>query len=194
MHEGQPPVATNSSLTRSSTGSSFRHGRPVAWFEEKPMLVSEIMTRQVATVRTNEKASTAAQLMWDCDCGALPVLDETGRAVAVVTDRDICMATLFQDRSPSQFPVSLAMSRDLHFCLPEHDVTTAEQRMRVRQIRRLPVLDADRRLVGIISLADIVRATARKKGRKGTLPSDEVTATLLDICASRGSGEVRAGT
>ena len=158
------------------------------------MRVSDIMTREVATVRTDEKASAAAHLMWDCDCGALPVLDETGRAVAVITDRDICMATLFQDRPPSQFPVSLAMSRDLHFCLPEHDVTTAEQRMRVQQIRRLPVLDADRRLVGIVSLADIVRATARAEGKKGTLPSDEVTATLLDICAPRRSGEVRPAT
>jgi CBS domain-containing protein len=158
------------------------------------MRVSDIMTREVATVRMDEKASSAARLMWDCDCGALPVLDETARAVAIITDRDICMATLFQDRPPSQFPVSLAMSRDLHFCLPEHDVTTAEQRMRVQQIRRLPVLDADRRLLGIVSLADIVRATARAEGKKGTLPSDEVTATLLDICAPRSSGQARPAT
>lgn len=157
------------------------------------MLVSEIMTRQVATVRTDEKASAAARLMWDCDCGALPVLDEAGRAVAVVTDRDICMATLFQDRPPSQFPVSIAMSRDLHFCLPEHDVTTAEQRMRARQIRRLPVLDAGRRLLGIVSLADIVRATARSNRRKGALAAEEVTATLLDICASPRSSDNSAG-
>jgi CBS domain-containing protein len=158
------------------------------------MQVSDIMTREVATVRTDEKASVAARLMWECDCGALPVVDEAGRAVAVITDRDICMATLFQDRPPSQFAVSLAMSRDLHFCLPEHDVTTAEQRMRVQQIRRLPVLDADRRLVGIVSLADIARATARAEAGKGKLPSDEVTATLVDICAPRSSGGVRAAT
>jgi CBS domain-containing protein len=157
------------------------------------MLVSEIMTPEVATVRTDEKAATAARVMWDCDCGALPVLDETGRAVAVVTDRDICMATLFQDRPPSQFPVSVAMSRDLHFCLPEHDVTTAEQRMRTRQIRRLPVLDADKRLVGIVSLADIVRATARTEGKQARLPSEEVTGTLLEICTSRRSQVAAAG-
>lgn len=158
------------------------------------MLVSEIMTREVVTVRRDEKAAAAAQLMWDRDCGALPVLDEDARAIAVVTDRDICMATFFQDRPPSQFPVSLAMSRDLHFCLPEHDVTTAEQRMRPRQIRRLPVLDADRRLLGIVSLADIVRATARSDRRKGALPAEEVTATLLEICASPRSKEVSAGS
>jgi CBS domain-containing protein len=157
------------------------------------MRVSEIMTREVATVRTDEKASTAARMMWDCDCGALPVLDEEGRAVAVVTDRDICMATLFQDRPPSQFPVSLAMSRELHFCLLEHDVTTAEERMRAQQIRRLPVLDADKRLVGIVTVADILRATGRTEGRKRGIPADEVTATLVDICAPRTSRESRSG-
>ena len=68
------------------------------------MRVSDIMTREVATVRTDEKASAAAHLMWDCDCGALPVLDETGRAVAVITDRDICMATLFQIARPANSP------------------------------------------------------------------------------------------
>ena len=156
------------------------------------MQVSEIMTRQVATVRTTDKASTAAGIMWDCDCGALPVVDEAARAVAVVTDRDICMATLFQDRPPSQFPVSVAMSRDLHSCLPEHDITTAEQRMRAQQIRRLPVLDADRRLVGIISLADIARASANVKGRKRDVPSDEVTSTLIDICAPRSARDSQA--
>jgi CBS domain-containing protein len=158
------------------------------------MRVSDIMTREVATVRTDEKASAAAQLMWDCDCGALPLLDEAARAVAIITDRDICMATLFQDRPPSQFPVSIAMSRNLYSCLPEHDLTTAEQRMRVQQVRRLPVLDADRRLVGIISLADIIRATTRAEGGKANLPSDEVTATLVDICAPRNPGEIRPVT
>lgn len=157
------------------------------------MQVSEIMTREVATVHVDDKASTAARIMWDCDCGALPVLDDAGRAVAIVTDRDICMATMFQDRSPREFPVSSAMSRELHFCLPEHDITTAEQRMRERQIRRLPILDADKRLVGIVSVADIVRASGRAKGRNREIPADEVAATLVDICAPRRSPESALG-
>jgi CBS-domain-containing membrane protein len=68
------------------------------------MRVSEIMTREVATVRTDEKASAAARLMWDCDCGALPVLGETARAVAVITDRDICMATRSKTARPVNSP------------------------------------------------------------------------------------------
>ena len=157
------------------------------------MQVSEIMTRQVTTVRRDDKASTAARTMWECDCGALPVLDEDGRAVAVVTDRDICMATMFQDRPPSQFPVSLAMSRQLEFCLPEHDITTAEERMRAKQLRRLPVLDADKRIVGIVSIADIVRASGGTNGRESAIPADDVAATLVDICAPRGFREGRPG-
>lgn len=157
------------------------------------MQVSEIMTREVTAIRTDDKASAAARTMWDCDCGALPVLDEDGRAVAIVTDRDICMATLFQDRPPSEFPVSLAMSRSLHSCLPEHDVTTAEQMMRANQIRRLPVLDADKRIVGMISIADIVRATGNTSGRDRGIPADEVAATLGDICAPRCFRDSRPG-
>jgi CBS domain-containing protein len=157
------------------------------------MQVSDTMTREVATVRTDEKALAAARLMWTAIAAPFRSRTKRQRTVAVVTDCDICMATLFQDRPPGRSPVSLATFHDLHYRLPEHDVTTAEQRIRVQQIRRVPVLDADRRLVSIISLADIVRATARAGGWSGKLPSDEVTATLLDICAPRASGEIGAG-
>jgi CBS domain-containing protein len=159
---------------------------------EGRMLVSEIMTRDVGAVRRNEKASVAARVMWDCDCGALPVLDEDGRAIAVVTDRDICMAALFQDLPPSHFAVSIAMSRDLHFCLPEHDITTAEQRMRERQIRRLPVLDADKRLLGIVSMADVIRASKATDRRGEGIPAHEVTAAMADICRPRKSATANA--
>jgi CBS domain-containing protein len=157
------------------------------------MRVSDLMTKQVATVYAGDPASAAARIMWDCDCGAVPVLDESDRLVAIVTDRDICMAALLQDRAPSTIPVSWAMSKELHFCAPDDSVSSAEQIMRARQIRRLPVLDADRRLVGLISVADILRGTERDKGRKRELIPDEVTATLADICAPRRSTEARAG-
>ena len=92
--------------------------------------------------------------MWDCDCGAVPVIDDDGRAIAVVTDRDICMAALMRDRAPSAIPVAEAMSRDLKSCGPDDEVATAEEIMRAHQIRRLPIVDRDRRPVGMLSLAD----------------------------------------
>jgi CBS domain-containing protein len=147
------------------------------------MQVQELMTKNVASCSVADPCSVAVRLMWDCDCGAVPVLGHDGGLVGVVTDRDICMATWMQDCSPRAIPVSAVMSRDLCVCAPTDDVAAAEQRMRDRQLRRLPVVGADRRLIGILSLADIVRE-ANGRGRKRIVP-DEVAATLADICQPR---------
>ena len=144
-----------------------------------------MMTRQVGSVRAEERTSTAARMMWDCDCGVVPVLGEGDRVIAVVTDRDICMASLFQDAPPSAIPIASAMSKELRFCSPEDSVTSAEQTMRAHQIRRLPVLDDERRLLGMLSLADIIRATERDEARRREVPREELTATLADICERR---------
>jgi CBS domain-containing protein len=156
------------------------------------MKVSDLMTSQVATVRSNDTCSTAARLMWDCDCGSLPVVGDGNQVSAIVTDRDLCMAALFQDRALSAIPVSQAMSKDLKVCGPDDSVTTAERIMRTHQIRRLPVIDGERRLLGILSLADIVRATERDKGRKREMIPEDFTATLADICTRREPAETRA--
>ncbi len=169
------------------------------------MKVSELMTRQVATVRAGDSASTAARLMWDGDCGALPVLDDDGRPRAMVTDRDLSMTAMFQDRPMSAILVSEAMSKSLASCGPDDNVIDAERTMRRNQLRRLPVMDSEGRLVGILALADIVRATGRDNGkpsgrgsrRSETIP-DEVAATLADICSPRQpsaaqDGKARAG-
>jgi CBS domain-containing protein len=130
--------------------------------------------------------------MWDCDCGSLPVLDEDGRVIAVVTDRDVAMTALFRDSPPSSLPISQAMSKDIHFCRPDDNVSSAEQIMRTCQIRRLPVLDDDRHLVGLISMADIVRRTAADRGSRRDMVLDEVTATMAEICTPRSRGHQSA--
>lgn len=146
------------------------------------MKVSDLMTQQVATIRSSDSAATAARLMWDCDCGSLPVVDENNQVSAVVTDRDICMTALFEDRPLSPVPVSQAMSKSMRFCAPDDSVSSAEQIMRAYQIRRLPVLDAERRLLGILSLADIVRATEREKGRKEETIADDQKLRVRSQC------------
>jgi CBS domain-containing protein len=148
------------------------------------MRIRDLMTKQVASVRSADSSAVAARLMWDCDCGAVPVIDDDGRAIAVVTDRDICMAALMRDRAPSAIPVAEVMSRDLKSCGPDDEVATAEEIMRAHQIRRLPIVDRDRRPVGMLSLADIVRATDSRKGRSSReVAPEEVAVTLADICA-----------
>jgi CBS domain-containing protein len=152
--------------------------------EEAAMQIRDLMTKEVASVRISDSAAVAARLMWDCDCGAVPVLNDEGRAIAMITDRDICMAALKRDRAPSAIPVSEAMSRDLRWCGPEDSLADAEQVMRRHQVRRIPIVDRDRRPVGMLSLADIVRATDRHKGRAPhDVAPEEVAVTLADICA-----------
>jgi CBS domain-containing protein len=154
------------------------------------MKVKELMTKQVAIINATDAASTALKVMWDCDCGALPVVDEQSRVVAVITDRDIAMTALFRDTPPSALTVSDAMSHEIHYCSPDDDVLTAEQLMRSQQIRRLPVLSGDQHLAGILSLVDVVRSAAgRGRPRAG---SEEIAAVLADICTPRGRTAARA--
>jgi CBS domain-containing protein len=154
------------------------------------MKVKEVMTTSVAAVRSNEPLSLAAQLMWDCDCGALPVKDAlSGRIVGMITDRDICMASWMRDRTPSSIRVAEAMSQHVYAAAPEDSVSSAEHLMRLKQIRRLPILDDCSELVGILSLADIATAAERQgtKPAAGELAAGEVIATLADICHPRPS-------
>jgi CBS domain-containing protein len=125
--------------------------------------------------------------MWERDCGAVPVLDQEGSVVAMLTDRDLCMAAMTQGKALSEIRVSSAMSRSLWACRPDDDLSQAEALMRTRKVRRLPVVDAEGRLLGILSLSDLARASmARKRGKaekKGVQPS-EVGATLGAISSA----------
>ena len=145
------------------------------------MNVRDLMTTEVGTCRAFEGADRAARIMWERDCGAVPVLDQAGSVVAMVTDRDLCMAALLQGRSLSEIRISSAMSRELFSCRPDDDLSQAESVMRIRKVRRLPVVDVEGRLLGILSLSDLARvslAPARGKAQKKTLKPAEVGTTL----------------
>ena len=144
-------------------------------------------------MRSNEALSEAVRLMFDCDCGAVPVTESgTGHVIGMITARDICMATWAREQAPIALAISDAMSRELYYCSPDDDVSAVEELMREKQIRRVPVLDGERKLLGIISIADI--ATESQRG--GTLASSEfaseqIATTLADICQPRPPGSVR---
>ncbi len=147
--------------------------------------VSELMTKNVAAVRTSDPLSSAAKLMWDRDCGVVPVIDAGNeRVLGMITDRDICMAAWMKGRSPGDISVSEAMSPKLYSCGPQDSIMVAENMMRAKQIRRLPVIDGNGRLVGILSLADIVRRTRPQNSKDKTAPiaADDVASMLAEIC------------
>jgi len=149
------------------------------------MRVKDIMTSNASCVRASDSLSAAAKLMWDCDCGAVPVIDESSKVIGMITDRDICMSCWTQDRSPGALQVSQSMSRELYCCSPDDNLASAENTMRSKQVRRLPVTDAQGRLAGIISLADLVKHTESGNGKRQDVVAQEVASTLAGICQPR---------
>lgn len=146
--------------------------------------VMDLMTPRVISVRDGDALSVAAQVMWQQDCGIVPVLAEDGaRVVGVLTDRDICMATWSRNLPPSAISCKDAMSTDPTCCSPHDSVAEAETLMRSHQVRRLPVVNAQAELVGILSIADITRAADLSALMQSQLdvPIEQVVATLATI-------------
>jgi CBS domain-containing protein len=151
------------------------------------MKVERLMVRNVIVCRLDDNLETAARIMWDNDCGCVPVVDVGNHLVGILTDRDICMAAYIQGRRLSEMHVSSAMSRDVFTCKPSDAIASAEENLRLHQVRRLPVVDESGSVVGILSLNDIVCEAERERGQKGKrqITSDQVATTLAAICAHR---------
>jgi CBS domain-containing protein len=148
------------------------------------MKVRDLMTSDVASIDSDDSLSSAARMMWECDCGVIPVT-RADRVLGVITDRDICMASWIRNQPLSELRVADSMSRELFSCSPDDNVSVAERLMQSRQIRRLPVIDKEGHLVGILSLADIVRGTERAGRGVSDVSSNEVASTLATICQPR---------
>jgi CBS domain-containing protein len=143
------------------------------------MKVKDLMTGEVLTCGPQDSLAAAARIMWDHEFGSVPVVDGENRAVGVITDRDIAMAAYLQGKPLHETVVATAMSKEVHVCRPEDNISAAERTMRERQVRRLPVVDARNRVVGLLSLNDLARAGALDRGK---VPLDEVGETLAAIC------------
>jgi CBS domain-containing protein len=149
------------------------------------MKVAALMSKDVACVRSSETLSAAAKIMWDCDCGSVPVLDEAGqKLVGMITDRDICMSTWSRNAAPSGIKVSDAMSSQVSTCSPDDSLATAEGIMRSRRVRRVPVVDSSGKVVGMLSLADIAREADRERNQQTSqeITAEEIAATLANVC------------
>ena len=151
------------------------------------MKVQDLMTREVGTCRAFDGADQGARVMWERDCGAVPVLDQEGAVVAMLTDRDLCMAAMLQGRGLSEIRVSSAMSKGLWSCRADDDLSHAEEVMRAHKVRRLPVVDAHGKLLGILSLSDLARAATEPKPhgtRTKPVEPSEVGTTLGAISSA----------
>jgi CBS domain-containing protein len=122
--------------------------------------VGEVMKWSPKACSSEDSLERAAKIMWEEDCGAVPVLDAAGKPCAMITDRDICMAAYTRNIRLSQASVASAMSQQLFSCAMNDPLLDALRVMSVHKVRRLPVVDAEQNLVGILSLADLVRRRA----------------------------------
>jgi CBS domain-containing protein len=120
------------------------------------MQVREIMSEGVEVVRPDAPLKEVAAKMKTLDVGLVPVCDG-GKLQGILTDRDITVRATAEGRDPSNTTVGEIMSRDLAYCFEDQDVHEAMNIMEARQIRRLPILNRGKRLVGIVSLGDIAK-------------------------------------
>jgi CBS domain-containing protein len=121
------------------------------------MKISEVMTTEVETIGTEQTAREAASFMLRADAGSIPVC-EGDKVVGMITDRDIAVRGVAEGRGPDT-PVRELMSDGIICAHEDDDVQDVARRMSEEQVRRLPVLDAEDRLCGIVSLGDLTRET-----------------------------------
>jgi CBS domain-containing protein len=129
------------------------------------MQLRDVMTRGVQLTDPTTMLKDAAALMREGDFGLLPV-GENDRLVGTITDRDITIRAVADGKDPSTTTVREAMSQGVRYCFEDQTLEEAADLMSQAQIRRLPILDRDRRLVGIVALADLA-SEARARGSAG---------------------------
>lgn len=153
------------------------------------MKVQEICAKHPAVCNPDATLAHAGWLMWENDCGILPVVTD-GKATTVITDRDICIAAATKPRPAAQITVREVVNGKLHACHLQDDVRDALKTMKNQKVRRLPVVDAEGAVVGVLSLNDLVRAAKPARTAKpGELTYDDVFPTLQSICTPWVEGE-----
>jgi CBS domain-containing protein len=157
------------------------------------MKVQDIMTTHVKACAPDARLSAVAALMWDVDCGVLPVVSDGGKVMGVITDRDIAIALGTRNRLASDIEVSEAMSKQIYSCAADDDIHTALKIMRKDRVRRLPVVNEEGRLQGIVSMNDIALHAEKFDGhRVKDLTYDDFVNTFKAICEHRHPTEAKA--
>ena len=150
------------------------------------MKVQDIMTSDAQCCGPNTILAAAAKMMWDSDCGALPVLNVQGQVMGMITDRDICMAAATKNKPASDITVWETASGKVCTCHMSDDVHRALDIMKREKVRRLPIVDEDGVLQGIVAMNDFVILAGEAKGAKAPAVSyEDVVRTMKAISAHR---------
>ena len=159
------------------------------------MKIAQLMSKEVSTCTPDDTLNEAARIMWERDCGMVPIVGDgaTRRVVGVVTDRDVCMAVYTIGRPLWQIRIGDIMSTRVTSCRADAELREAEQAMRTAQVHRLPVVDDANQLLGVISLTDIAREAAREgASRRREVTAGEIGETLAAIRKPREIAAVSA--
>ena len=158
------------------------------------MNVNDIMTGNVSSCDLNASLVEAARAMWQNDCGILPVMKDGKELVGLITDRDICMGMAIRDRIPSGVSVEEIITGAVYSVMSGDDVQQALETMQQHQVRRLPVVDSEGKLIGMLSLNDVTLAAEQMANQRAPdLSVAEVMKTYKAICAHSSSAVPEKG-
>lgn len=147
------------------------------------MKVKEIMTPNVEAIWLTESLADAAELMWKHDCGVLPVIKDGRKVIGLITDRDICMAAVMRDSKPSAVSIEEVMTGQVYSVDPDDNVDQALKAMQEHKVRRLPVINAEGELEGILSMNDVVlHAGASDDATTESIDYGDIVKTFQAIC------------
>jgi CBS domain-containing protein len=122
------------------------------------------MTSEIRVCTPETSLAAAARIMSSRDCGIVPVVDSQHKVLGIITDRDICLAVATKVQSPEELPVLDIMTKKVYTCSLDDDARAAMNLMKNHAVRRVPVVTADGRLTGLISVDDLVLGADRHKG------------------------------
>jgi CBS domain-containing protein len=148
--------------------------------------IKGIMTQPAKTCGPGTNLASVVETMWTHDCGIVPVVNERGEAVGIVTDRDICIALGTRNATAAMLTARDAMTQPVAGCLAEDDCFAALLTMQERGVRRLPVLGSDDVVLGIVSLDDIVKHAARAPA------GDPLRIGVMEVLAAVGGHRTQA--
>ena len=154
--------------------------------------VGDVMTSVVRSCPAHSSLNDAAHIMWEYDCGWVPVVTTERHVIGIVTDRDIAMAAYTQGRALYDIPIQSAMSKKIIVCEADDTISLALKRMRDAKIHRLAIVDTKGALVGLVSLSDVARALEIDSASARANPAIELAETVATIRKARPPVEVVA--
>jgi len=150
------------------------------------MKVQDVMRQRPTSCRPESNLAEAVEIMWEGDCGSVPIITEDGKLLGIITDRDVAIAVGTQNRLPSDILVLEAISEQVFSCTPDQDIHDALKTMRNQKVRRLPVVNQNGMLEGLLSINDLaLRADKLDGPRNIGLTYHDVISTLKAISEHR---------